>query len=132
MSLNDPLGDMLTRIRNGYQARKPVVASPYSVHRENVCKVLQDEGYIRGYKVEDRGNNKKDLMIELKYDQGQPAIRQLSRVSTPGRRVYTKISDIQPHYNGLGIQILSTSQGVMADHKARAENVGGEVLCQVF
>jgi len=132
MSMNDPLGDMLARIRNGQQARKPVVPSPWSVLRENVCKVLQDEGYIRGFKTVDTGNNKKDLMIELKYDQGQPVIRALKRVSTPGRRVYSGIADLQPVSNGLGISVLSTPQGVMADHKARAANVGGEVLCQVF
>jgi small subunit ribosomal protein S8 len=132
MSMNDPLGDMLARIRNGQQARKPVVPSPWSVLRENVCKVLQDEGYIRGFKTVDAGNNKKDLMIELKYDQGQPVIRALKRVSTPGRRVYSGIADLAPVSNGLGISVLSTPQGVMADHKARAANVGGEVLCQVF
>lgn len=132
MSMNDPLGDMLTRIRNGQQARKPVVPSPWSTLRERVCKVLQDEGFIRGFKIEDRGNNKKDLMIELKYDQGQPVIRTLKRVSTPGRRVYSGIEDLPAVSNGLGISVLSTPQGVMADHKARAANVGGEVLCQVF
>jgi small subunit ribosomal protein S8 len=130
--MNDPLGDMLTRIRNGQQARKPVVPCPWSTLRERVCQVLKDEGYIRGYSLQDLGGNKKDLMIELKYDQGQPAIRTLKRVSTPGRRVYSAISDLGVVSNGLGISVLSTPQGVMADHKARAANVGGEVLCQVF
>ena len=132
MSMNDPLGDMLTRIRNGLQARKAVVLCPHSNMRERVCQVLQDEGYIRGFKVETTKAGHKNLQIELKYDQGQPAIRELKRVSTPGRRIYSKIKDMQPFYNGLGIAVLSTPHGVMADHKARSENVGGEVLCQVF
>ena len=132
MSMNDPLGDMLTRIRNGQSARKPVIAAPYSKLHESVCKVLQDEGYIRGYKLADIGSNKKELQIELKYDAGQPVIRELKRISKPGRRIYAQIKGLPQFYNGLGIKILSTPQGVMADHKARAANVGGEVLCQVF
>jgi small subunit ribosomal protein S8 len=132
MSMNDPLSDMLTRIRNGQGARKPVIAAPYSKLQEAVCKVLADEGFIRGYKVVDAGNNKKELSIELKYDAGQPVIRELKRISKPGRRVYTQIKGLPQYYNGLGIKILSTPQGVMADHKAKAANVGGEVLCQVF
>jgi len=132
MSMNDPLGDMLTRIRNGQQARKAVIGAPFSKLQESVCKVLQDEGFIRGYKVADIGNNKKELQIELKYDAGQPVIRELKRISTPGRRVYAQIKGLPQFYNGLGIKILSTPQGVMADHKAKAANVGGEVLCQVF
>lgn len=132
MSMNDPLGDMLTRIRNGQQARKAVIVAPFSKLQESVCKVLQDEGFIRGYKVADIGNNKKELQIELKYDAGQPVIRELKRISTPGRRVYAQIKGLPQYYNGLGIKILSTPQGVMADHKAKAANVGGEVLCQVF
>lgn len=132
MSMSDPLGDMLTRIRNGQQARKPVIACPWAVLRENVCKVLQDEGFIRGYKVVDLGGNKKELSIELKYDQGEPVIRELKRISKPGRRVYSKKKDLPLYYNGLGISVISTPNGVMADHKARSENVGGEILCQVF
>ncbi len=132
MSMNDPLSDMLTRIRNGQSARKPVIAAPYSKLQEAVCKVLADEGFIRGYKIVDAGNNKKELSIELKYDAGQPVIRELKRISKPGRRVYTQIKGLPQFYNGLGIKILSTPQGVMADHKAKAANVGGEVLCQVF
>ena len=132
MSMNDPLSDMLTRIRNGQSARKPVIAAPFSKLQEAVCKVLADEGFIRGYKVVDAGNNKKELSIELKYDAGQPVIRELKRISKPGRRVYTQIKGLPQYYNGLGIKILSTPQGVMADHKAKAANVGGEVLCQVF
>ncbi len=132
MSMNDPLGDMLTRIRNGQNARKAVITAPFSKLQEAVCKVLQDEGFIRGYKVADAGNNKKELQIELKYDAGQPVIRELKRISTPGRRIYAQIKGLPQFYNGLGIKILSTPQGVMADHKAKAANVGGEVLCQVF
>lgn len=132
MSMNDPLGDMLTRIRNGQNARKPVVMAPFSKLQEAVCKVLQDEGFIRGYKINDLGNNKKELQVELKYDAGQPVIRELKRISKPGRRIYAQIKGLPQFYNGLGIKILSTPQGVMSDHKAKAANVGGEVLCQVF
>ena len=132
MSMSDPLGDMLTRIRNGQQARKTVIACPWAKLRENVCKVLQDEGFIRGFKVVEQDNNKKELQIELKYDAGNPVIRELSRVSKPGRRVYKKVGDFEPFYNGLGIMVVSTPHGVMADYQARNENVGGEVLCKVF
>lgn len=132
MSMNDPLSDMLTRIRNGQQARKAVITAPFSKLLEAVCKVLTDEGYIRGYKVVDISAGKKELSIELKYDAGNPAIRELKRISKPGRRIYAKIQGLGQFYNGLGIKILSTPQGVMADHKAKAANVGGEVLCQVF
>jgi small subunit ribosomal protein S8 len=132
MSMNDPLGDMLTRIRNGQSARKPVIMTAYSKLKESVCKVLQDEGFIRSFKIVEAGVNKKDIQIELKYDSGQPVIRELKRISKPGRRIYAQIKGLPHFYNGLGIKILSTPQGVMADHKARAANVGGEVLCQVF
>lgn len=132
MSMSDPLSDMLTRIRNGQQASKAVVECPYSKLRERVCEVLKDEGFIRGYKIEDLGNNKKALMIELKYSEGRGVIRQIDRVSKPGRRVYTGIKSMPRFYNGLGVLVVSTPKGVMADHKARAANVGGEVLCQVF
>lgn len=132
MSMSDPLGDMLTRIRNGQHARMPVIACPHSNLRESVCAVLKDEGFIRGFKAVDAGNNKKNIEIELKYDEGQPVIRELKRVSKPGRRIYSKIKDLQPFYNGLGVKVVSTPQGVMADHKARSENIGGEVLCQVY
>jgi small subunit ribosomal protein S8 len=132
MSMNDPLGDMLTRIRNGQQARLAVIACPWSKLHEAVCSVLVDEGFIRGYKVNDIGSNRKEMSIELKYDAGQPVIRELKRISKPGRRIYAQIKGLPQFYNGLGIKILSTPQGVMADHKAKAANVGGEVLCQVF
>lgn len=132
MTMSDPLGDMLTRIRNGQQAGKEIVECPYSRLRENVCNVLKDEGYIRGFKLEEREGNKKFLQIQLKYMEGQGVIRQIDRVSKPGRRVYSNVRSIPRVYNGLGVVIVSTPQGVMADHKARAANVGGEVLCQVF
>ena len=132
MSMNDPLSDMLTRIRNGQSARLPTITALYSKLLEAVCKVLTDEGFIRGYKVVDTGNNKKELSIELKYDAGQPVIKEVKRISKPGRRVYAQIKGLGQFYNGLGIKILSTPQGVMSDHKAKAANVGGEVLCQVF
>ncbi len=132
MSMNDPLGDMLTRIRNGQNARLATIVVLYSKLHEAVCSVLQDEGFIRGFSVVDLGNNKKEIKVELKYDAGQPVIRELKRISTPGRRIYAQIKGLGQFYNGLGVKILSTPQGVMADHKARAANVGGEVLCQVF
>lgn len=132
MSMNDPLGDMLTRIRNGQMASKTVVECPHSRLHENVASVLKDEGFIREYKVEDRGNNKKTLVVELKYEEGRGVIRQIERVSKPGRRVYTNVKSTPRFYNGLGVVVLSTPKGVMPDYKARAANVGGEVLCQVF
>ncbi len=132
MTMSDPLGDMLTRVRNGQQAGKEIVECPYSKLRENVCNVLKDEGFIRGYKVEERDGNKKYLMIQLKYAEGRGVIRQIDRVSKPGRRVYSSVKTMPRFYNGLGILVVSTPQGIMADHKARAANVGGEVLCQVF
>lgn len=132
MSMNDPLGDMLTRIRNGQQAGKDIIECPYSRLQERVCEVLKDEGFIRGYTTEDRGNNKKSLMIQLKYAEGRGAIRQIDRVSKPGRRVYTNVKTMPRFFNGLGVLVVSTPQGVMTDYKARAANVGGEVLCQVF
>ena len=132
MSMSDPLADMLTRIRNGQRAKLAVVNCPASGVRKSVSDVLQDEGYIRGYTVIDQDNNKQELQIELKYDDGQPVIRELKRLSKPGRRMYSKIKDLQPFHNGLGIKIISTPRGVMPDYKAKNENVGGEVLCQVY
>ena len=132
MSMSDPLGDMLSRIRNGQMAHKAVIECPHSKLRENVCAVLKDEGFIRDYKKEARENNKNVLVIELKYAEGRGVIRKIDRVSKPGRRVYTNVKEMPRFYNGLGVMILSTPQGVIADSKARAANVGGEVLCQVF
>ena len=132
MSMSDPLGDMLTRIRNGQAAHKPVVESLASKIRANVLEVLQREGYIRGYKREDTETGMAELRIELKYVDGEPVIREITRISKPGRRVYSRIADLPRVYNGLGISILSTPRGVMSDNEARAANVGGEILCRVF
>lgn len=131
MSMNDPLGDMLTRIRNGQKARMQTVRTPASKLRANVLDVLKREGYIRNY-VSENEKPGGEIVIELKYHEGEPVIREISRVSTPGRRVYSKISDLPRFYNGLGISILSTPRGVMSDSEARTANVGGEVLCRVF
>jgi len=132
MSMTDPLGDMLTRIRNGQRARKNAVLSPASKLRVNVLDVLKREGFIRGYEVSETKPGISQVSVELKYFEGDPAIREISRVSTPGRRVYSRIKDLSHVYNGLGIAILSTPRGVMSDAEARENNVGGEVLCQVF
>ena len=132
MSMNDPLGDMLTRIRNAQMRRKSKVTTPGSRLRQHVLDVLQQEGYIRGYSTTEFGNGRTEFEIELKYFEGEPVIREISRVSKPGRRVYSSVTAMPRVANGLGITILSTPQGVMADHEAREKNVGGEVLCTVF
>jgi small subunit ribosomal protein S8 len=130
--MSDPLGDMLTRIRNGQRARQAVVASPASKMRANVLEVLRREGYIRGFSREDLRPGVAELKIELKYVDGEPVIREIARVSKPGRRIYSRIADLPRSYNGLGIAILSTPRGVLSDNEARAAKVGGEVLCRVF
>jgi small subunit ribosomal protein S8 len=130
--MTDPLGDMLTRIRNGQMARKTSIKAPASRLRSNVLEVLKREGYIRGYSQAEVSSGISELTIELKYHEGKPVISSIDRVSTPGRRVYSKIKDLPRVSNGLGISILSTPRGVMSDAEARAANVGGEVLCQVF
>jgi len=132
MSLSDPLGDMLTRIRNGQKAGKATIVSPASKVRASVLDVLKREGYIRGYQQSDGDSGGIEFRIELKYHEGHPVIREISRVSRPGRRVYSKVAELPRVYNGLGISILSTPRGVMSDNEARAANVGGEVLCRVF
>ena len=132
MSMSDPLGDMLTRIRNGQSARKTVVSSPSSRFRTNVLEVLKREGYIRNYSSVNVRPGIQELKIELKYHDGQPVISEIQRVSRPGRRVYYGIRDLPRVYNGLGIAILSTPRGVLSDSEARTANVGGEVLCHVF
>ena len=132
MSINDPLGDMLARIRNAQMRRRPKVSTPASNLRQRVLDVLQEEGYIRGYTRVDNKDGMSELEIELKYANGQPAIREITRVSTPGRRVYRPVRDLRAVANGLGVAILSTPKGVMPDWRAREENVGGEVLCNVF
>jgi small subunit ribosomal protein S8 len=130
--VNDPIGDLLTRIRNGQAARLTSIKCPASKQRINLLEVLKAEGYIRGYTAAKLENGLDELVIELKYSEGQPAIREISRVSKPGRRVYSKIKDVPRVYNGLGISILSTPRGVLSDRAAREANVGGEVLCKVF
>lgn len=132
MNMTDPLGDMLTRIRNGQAAKKDSVLSPASRLRASVLDVLQREGYIRGYSREETAGPTPTIRIELKYFEGQPAIQHLARVSKPGRRVYAGATSLPRVKNGLGITIVSTPRGVLSDAEARAENVGGEVLCQVF
>ncbi|MGH7055440.1 MAG: 30S ribosomal protein S8 [Stellaceae bacterium] len=132
MTMSDPLGDMLTRIRNAQRARQAVVSSPASKLRTNVLEVLKREGYIRGYSRGTLRPGVDELRIELKYAEGEPVIREIARVSKPGRRIYSKIADLPRVYNGLGIAILSTPRGVLSDNEARAAKVGGEVLCRVF
>ncbi len=132
MSLSDPLGDLLTRIRNGQRAGKSTIDSPASRLRANVLDVLKREGFIRGYETNELRPGVQTIRVELKYNDGQPVIRRISRVSKPGRRVYSGIKDLPRYYNGLGIKILSTPRGVMSDAEARAANVGGEILCEVF
>jgi len=132
MTMTDPLGDMLTRIRNGQQARMSTVSSPASKFRASVLTVLKAEGYIRDYEKNEIIVGKPEITIHLKYFEGEPVIRELKRVSTPGRRVYSGIRDLPRICNGLGIAILSTPRGVMSDSQAREANVGGEVLCSVL
>ena len=130
--LNDPIGDLITRIRNAQMRNKPKVSSPGSKLRESVLEVLKTEGYIRGYAAVEHPSGRNELEIELKYFDGQPVIREIDRVSKPGRRVYVAVRNLPRINNGLGIAILSTPKGVMADHAARDANVGGEILCTVF
>ena len=132
MSMSDPLGDMLTRIRNGQRARKSSVSAPASKLRANVLEVFKREGFIRGYTQQEIRPGVNELTIELKYHEGEPVIREINRVSKPGRRVYSRIKDLPRVYNGLGISVLSTPRGVMSDTEARDANVGGEVLCRLF
>ena len=132
MSLSDPVGDLLTRIRNGQRAGKATITTPASGLRENLLRVLEREGYIRGFERYEVRQGIEELRVDLKYNDGSPVISEIQRVSKPGRRVYAKIKDLQKVYNGLGISILSTPRGVMSDQEARQANVGGEVLCQVF
>ena len=132
MALNDPLGDMIARIHNAQMRKKPKVSTPGSRLRTSVLEVLKTEGYIRGYAAVEHADGRSELEIELKYFDGAPVIREISRVSRPGRRVYVAVRNLPRVNNGLGVAILSTPKGVMADHAARDANVGGEVLCTVF
>jgi small subunit ribosomal protein S8 len=130
--MNDPLGDMISRIKNAQMRSKPKVSSPGSRLRASVLDVLKSEGYIRGYSTVEHKNGRSELEIELKYFDGEPVIREISRVSKPGRRVYASVKALPRVNNGLGVAILSTPKGVMADHSARDANVGGEILMTVF
>ncbi|MBN9361478.1 MULTISPECIES: 30S ribosomal protein S8 [unclassified Devosia] len=132
MSLSDPIGDMLTRIRNAQLRRRDVVQTPASTLRGRVLDVLKSEGFIRGYSESKMDNGVAQFDIELKYSDNAPVIRTIERVSRPGRRVYASVKNIPSVANGLGVSILSTPKGVMADHEAKAQNLGGEVLCRVF
>jgi small subunit ribosomal protein S8 len=132
MALNDPLGDMITRIRNAQMRKKTKVSTPGSRLRATVLDVLKSEGYIRDYSMVEYGNGRSEFEIELKYFDGAPVIREIARVSKPGRRVYVSVKALPRINNGLGVAILSTPKGVMADHDARGQNVGGEILCTVF
>ncbi|MGQ0674245.1 MAG: 30S ribosomal protein S8 [Hyphomicrobium sp.] len=132
MAMNDPLGDMLTRIRNAQLRRRPKVSTPASNMRARVLDVLAEEGFIRGYARVELKGNLPEFEIELKYYNGQPAIREITRVSKPGRRVYSPVKDLETVANGLGVSILSTPKGVMSDSRAREENVGGEIICNIF
>jgi small subunit ribosomal protein S8 len=132
MTMTDPLGDMLTRIRNAQMRKSNKVSTPGSELRKHVLDVLQAEGYIRGYSATEFDNGRSEFEIELKYYDGEPVIREIERISRPGRRVYASVKNIPRVANGLGVSILSTPKGVMSDAEARDQNVGGEVLCRVF
>src|SRR5919205_3311404 len=132
MQLNDPLGDLIARITNAQMRKKPKVSTPGSRLRASVLEVLKSEGFIRGYAKVDHADGRSELEIELKYFDGQPVIREISRVSKPGRRVYASVKNLPRINNGLGISVLSTPKGIMADHAARDANVGGEILFTVF
>nr|TFG51135.1 MAG: 30S ribosomal protein S8 [Hyphomicrobiales bacterium] len=132
MAINDPVSDLITRIRNGQMRGLAKVSTPASKLRGRLLEVLKSEGYIRGYTEIEHKGAAKEFEIELKYHDGSPVIRELIRVSKPGRRVYNSVGDLKPYRAGLGISIISTPQGVMSDADAREQNVGGEVLCQVF
>jgi small subunit ribosomal protein S8 len=130
--VNDPIGDMITRIRNAQMRAKAKVSMPGSKQRERVAEVLKTEGYIRGYAAVAHANGRSELEIELKYFEGEPVIRVIERGSKPGRRVYASVKALPRINNGLGVAIVSTPKGVMADHDAREANVGGEIICTVF
>ena len=132
MSMNDPLSDMIARIKNAATRKRSKVSTPASKLRARVLDVLAGEGYIRGYSLVEKPGTFPEFEIELKYFDGEPVIAEIARVSKPGRRVYSSISDLKPIKNGLGISILSTPKGVMSDAAAREANVGGEVLCRVY
>lgn len=132
MSLSDPIADMLTRIRNACMVNKHSIPVPFSNLKKNILAVLEREGYIRGFSVNEVRQGVSELQVELKYSDGMPVIQKLERVSKPGRRSYTAIEDSPAYYNGLGTYILSTSKGLLSDREAREQNIGGEIICRVF
>ena len=132
MSFTDPIADMITRIRNGQLRKLNTVSIPNSRFRAKILDVLRDEGYISNYKILSENKNTKSLIVDLKYNNGMPVIKDISRVSKPGRRVYAKANSIPKIQNGLGIAIVSTSMGIMSDNDARSKKIGGEVICRVF
>lgn len=132
MAVNDPIGDLITRLRNAAMRNKPKISTPGSKLRVSVLDVLKSEGYIRGYSTVEHKDGRSEIEVELKYFDGAPVIREIERVSKPGRRVYASVKALPRINNGLGVAILSTPKGVMADHAARDANVGGEILCTVF
>ena len=132
MTFVDPIGDMLTRIRNGQMRSLNKISIPFSVFRSEILEVLKKEGYIINFSIDKGENNKKLLLVDLKYYEGQPVIREIKRISKPGRRVYSRATSIPRVHNGLGLAILSTSKGVMSDSEAIKNNLGGEIICRVF
>ena len=132
MTLTDPIGDMFSRIRNGQMRLLNSILIPSSNYRQNILKILKNEGYIKDYYIEKLKNNKVNLKINLKYYEGDPVIKEIKRISKPGRRVYSRATSIPKVMNGLGLAILSTPKGVMSDAEARKHNVGGEIICRVF
>ena len=132
MTLTDPIGDMFSRIRNGQMRSLNSIVIPSSNFRQNILKILKDEGYIKDFFIEKNENNKVKLKINLKYYEGFPVIKEIKRISKPGRRVYSRATSIPKVMNGLGLAILSTPKGVMSDTEARENNIGGEIICRVF
>ena len=132
MTLTDPIGDMFSRIRNGQMRSLSSVDIPSSNFRQNILKILKNEGYIKDYYIEKSENNKIKLKINLKYYEGNPVIKEIKRISKPGRRVYSRATSVPKIQNGLGLAILSTSKGVMSDSEARKNKIGGEIICRVF
>ena len=130
--MTDPIADLFTRIRNGQMVRHPRVDVPGSKMKSRIVEILKEEGYISNYKIESDKRNNKFLLVDLKYNNGVPVIREISRVSKPGRRIYTKADSIPKIQNGLGIAIVSTSKGIMSDNNARLKKIGGEIICRVF
>ena len=132
MTFVDPIGDMLTRIRNGQMRSLSKISVPFSTFRSKILEVLKKEGYIINFKIDKDKENKKSLLVDLKYYEGQPVIREITRVSKPGRRVYSRANSIPRVHSGLGLAILSTSKGVMSDSEAIKNNLGGEIICRIF